>query len=199
MKIGRYPVKKTYSIPRVIADVASALILFVLVRTTISFFDQCDSIYKLAAVHSEQLEALQRYKYLALIPVILAFAATAATLIFVFVSHKEPKKLTLNKKNAQRYYVILADAATLIRIPVLLALVEISYYMQQAMLVQEVSYFSVQFICDILIALIIWRFTLHRIGRLGESATAAPTDEKVIKVMAVTPEKTDVKNTTEGE
>lgn len=199
MKIGRYPVKKTYSIPRVIADVASALILFVLVRTTISFFDQCDSIYKLAAVHSEQLEALQRYKYLALIPVILAFAATAATLIFVFVSHKEPKKLTLNKKNAQRYYVILADAATLIRIPVLLALVEISYYMQQAMLVQEVSYFSVQFICDILIALIIWRFTLHRISRLGESATAAPTDEKVIKVMAVTPEKTDVKNTTEGE
>ncbi len=199
MKIGRYPVKKTYSIPRVIADVASALILFVLVRTTISFFDQCDSIYKLAAVHSEQLEALQRYKYLALIPVILAFAATAATLIFVFVSHREPKKLTLNKKNAQRYYVILADAATLIRIPVLLALVEISYYMQQAMLVQEVSYFSVQFICDILIALIIWRFTLHRIGRLGESATAAPTDEKVIKVMAVTPEKTDAKNTTEGE
>ena len=199
MKIGRYPVKKTYSRPRVIADVASALILFVLVRTTISFFDQCDSIYKLAAVHSEQLEALQRYKYLALIPVILAFAATAATLIFVFVSHKEPKKLTLNKKNAQRYYVILADAATLIRIPVLLALVEISYYMQQAMLVQEVSYFSVQFICDILIALIIWRFTLHRIGRLGESATAAPTDEKVIKVMAVTPEKTDEKNTTEGE
>lgn len=199
MKIGRYPVKKTYSIPRVIADVASALILFVLVRTTIAFFDQCDSIYKLAAVHSEQLEALQRYKYLALIPVILAFAATAATLIFVFVSHKEPKKLTLNKKNAQRYYVILADAATLIRIPVLLALVEISYYMQQAMLVQEVSYFSVQFICDILIALIIWRFTLHRIGRLGESAPAAPADENVIKVKAVTPEKTDAKNTTEGE
>ncbi len=199
MKIGRYPVKKTYSIPRVIADAASALILFVLVRTTISFFDQCDSIYKLAAVHSEQLEALQRYKYLALIPVILAFAATAATLIFVFVSHKEPKKLTLNKKNAQRYYVILADAATLIRIPVLLALVEISYYMQQAMLVQEVSYFSVQFICDILIALIIWRFTLHRIGRLGESAPAAPADENVIKVKAVTPEKTDAKNTTEGE
>ena len=184
MKIGRYPVKRTYSIPRAIADIASALLLFVLVRTTISFFDQCSSIYGLAAVHSEQLSALQKYKYLALIPVILAFAATAATVVFVLVSHRAPKNLTLSKKNAQRYYVILADAATLIRIPALLALVEVSYYMQQAMLVQEVSYFSIQFICDILIALIIWRFTLHRINRLGEDAPAAQADESIIKVKA---------------
>ena len=184
MKIGRYPVKRTYSIPRAIADIASALILFVLVRTTISFFDRCSSIYRLAAVHSEQLSALQRYKYLALIPVILALAATAATVVFVLVSHSAPKDLTLSKKNAQRYYVILADAATLIRIPALLALVEVSYYMQQAMLVQEVSWFSIQFICDILIALIIWRFTLHRINRLGEDAAAAQTDEGIIKVKA---------------
>lgn len=199
MKIGRYPVKKTYSIPRAIADIASALILFVLVRTTVSFFDQCDSIYKLAAVHSEQLDALQHYKYLALIPVVIAFAATAATVIFVLVPHREPKSITLGKKTAQRYYVILADAATLIRIPVLLALVEVSYYVQQAMLVREVSYFSIQFICDILIALIIWRFTLHRMSKLGESAPAAPANENIVKVKAVksdTAEKTDTTNTT---
>ncbi|MGN1423692.1 MAG: hypothetical protein ACI4XA_09970 [Oscillospiraceae bacterium] len=196
MKIGRYPVKKTYSIPRAIADAASALILFVLVRTTLSFFDECSTIYSYAAVHSSELEALQRNKYLALIPVVLALAATVFTVIFVLVSHREPKNITLDKKTAQRYYVILADAATLIRIPVLLAFVEISYYIQQAMLMREVSYFSIQFICDILIALIIWRFTLHRLGGLAQRAPAEKTAENVVKVKAVgrgnAPEKTAV-------
>lgn len=194
MKIGRYPVKKTYSIPRAIADAASALILFVLVRTTLSFFDECSTIYSYAAVHSGELDALQKNKYLALIPVVLALAATVLTVIFVLVSHKEPKNITLDKKTAQRYYVILADAVTIIRIPVLLAFVEISYYMQQAMLMREVSYFSIQFICDILIALIIWRFTLHRLNGLAKRAPAENTAENVVKVKAVgrgnAPEKT---------
>ena len=200
MKIGRYPVKKTYSIPRAIADAASAIILFVLARTAFSFFDDCDTIYSYAAVQSSELDALQRNKYFALIPVIIAFAFTVFTVIFVLVSHKEPKNITLNKKTAQRYYVILADAATLIRIPVLLALIEVSYYIQQAMLVREVSYFSIQFICDILIALIIWRFTAHRLEKLGESAPA-PAAENVIKVKAVAaendPEKTAAENAPE--
>ena len=197
MKIGKYPVKRTYSIPRAIADVASALILFILTYMAFAFMSECDTIYgyKKADIQSEELDLLMVQRYLAFIPVVIAFAFTAFTVIFALASKKEPKRYTLNKRTAQRYYVIIADAVTLIRIPVLMAMLEALYYIWMILLAREVSWISVQFICDIVISVIILRFTTYRLERLCEdestplAAQASESDSDRIKIKVRAAEK----------
>lgn len=183
MKIGRYPVKRKYSVPRLLSDIVSAVILFIITYLAFVFIDECNTVYSYAEVENERLNLVQSLKYLAFVPVILAFAVTIFTVVFVLVSKKAPKKYSLTVKTAQQYYIILADAVSLVRVPILLALFEVSYYVQNIIIGFEVSYFSIQFVCDILLAVIIIRFTMHRFAKLcsGKSASTSVSDNPVIK------------------
>lgn len=207
MKIGKYPVKHTYKIPRMIADVFSAALLILIISGTVSFFRSYAAlIAHINTLNGENAEILSQYFEqsigwrfgLALIFPVLGVGVITAYIILVLKSHKF-SGYNVTKLTAQKYYDLYSFCASLCKIPALLGIFDMMYIADQYLLGnKEISFFSVQVLCDILLIIIIIRFGIHR-ARSYEQApeqAAEPVSDKV-KVRAVKKEKSENKGTEE--
>lgn len=207
MKIGKYPVKHTYKIPRMIADVFSAALLILIVSGTVSFFRSYAAlIAHINTLNGENAEILSQYFEqsigwrfgLALIFPVLGAGVITAYIILVLKSHKF-SGYNVTKLTAQKYYDLYSFCASLCKIPALLGIFDMMYIADQYLLGnKEISFFSVQVLCDILLIIIIIRFGIHR-ARSYEQApeqAAEPVSDKV-KIRAVKKEKSENKGTEE--
>lgn len=207
MKIGKYPVKHTYKIPRMIADVFSVALLILIISGTVSFFRSYAAlIAHINTLNGENAEILSQYFEqsigwrfgLALIFPVLGAGVITAYIILVLKSHKF-SGYNVTKLTAQKYYDLYSFCASLCKIPALLGIFDMMYIADQYLLGnKEISFFSVQVLCDILLIIIIIRFGIHR-ARSYEQApeqAAEPVSDKV-KIRAVKKEKSENKGTEE--
>ena len=167
MKIGKYPVKHSYKLARIISDVLSLAIAYLILNATLNFFTQ----YKIAInkIGNENMMIVYEYgyslayrQYFAWIFPGLVLAVFAAYLILTLKSHKFAK-YDVTKQSAQAVYDWYAFAVSLCKLPLLLGIFDMMYIFHQRMMFNKVSLFSLQLILDVFIILIIVRLSVHRL------------------------------------
>ncbi len=202
MKVGKYPVKHSYKIARLISDVFSLGIAVVIVSVTVGFFRQYNALLDQLRIGQDNVEIIvQNFdssivwrQWLALIFPALVLAIFAAYLILTLKSHKF-SRWQVTKRTAQECYDTFAFCVSLCKIPALLAVFDIMYIVHNKLLFINVSWFSLQVLLDAVMIAIIVRFTMHRLDNI----TARPErkDSAAVKIGSVAAD--DKKNKTEEE
>ncbi len=172
MTIGKIPVKHSYKPARIISDAISLVEAFVILYLTIGFFPRYKNAVNTAPNIAELL-AKYRYslsyrQYFAWIFPALAALVFAVYAILVLKSHRM-EKFSVTKQNAQSVYDWYTFAASLCKIPILMGVFDAMYITQQRLMFNRVSLFSVQFLLDAVIVVIIIRLSVHRIRWLTET------------------------------
>ena len=185
MKIGKYPVKHSYKHARIISDVLSLAIAYLILNATLNFFRQ----YKIAInkIGSENMAIVYAYgyslayrQYFAWIFPGLVLVVFAAYLILVLKNHRF-EKYNVTKQNAQAVYDWYAFAVSLCKLPLFLGIFDMMYIFHQRMMFNKVSLFSIQLILDVFIILIIVRLSVHRIKWLTRTEKPDKAEDGGVK------------------
>lgn len=192
MKIGKYPVKHSYKIPRLITDVFSVgLAIFILsveymfmtlyeenLRTNIG-----ENIDKLA-----QADPTIGWKHwITLIFPAAVLAVFAVYLVLVLTSHRM-SRLNITKRNAQKVRDLYALCVSLCKIPALMFISEMMMITHNKMLMSDEGWFSVQLVLDlVVIALLICVF---RNLMIKATEPVQSAEENTVHIRAVVKEET---------
>lgn len=200
MKIGKYPVKHTFKVARIVADVLSLGLVVLIVSATVTFFDTYDQFYSLFdTTNPNALNALiendphyQWKQWLALIFPVLAVIVLAVYVVLLLKNHKL-SRYAVTKRNAQRCYDAYAFGVSLVKIPVLLIVFDLMCIAQDKLLlsVNGFSWFSWLTILSLLMIVIIVRYTMVRLSHITAKSAEASTD--TVKVKAVVKKTEDEK------
>ena len=188
MKIGKYPVKPSFRIARIVSDILSVGIAVLIFSVTANFIRQYRlMLQKIGAEGVSEIEdnyigGFSWSYWLSLIFPALVVGVFAAYLILTLTSRKM-SKFNITKRTAQDVYDWYAFAVSVSKIPVLMGIFDIMYIFHRRMLGDKISYFSLQVLLDIVIVMIIFRFTIHRIRKITEvKDTDRSADDSVVKV-----------------
>lgn len=162
MKIGTIKVKRNYQIAQMVLDAVAVLIVIAIVQCIISFGDFITTQNALILSVNSSVEGLVVWQ-LNLIWIAAAAAVVAVSLVMIYKPKKMPKKYIVNENNAQKYSDIYITAVTCVRIPALLAVFELMAMHQSIMTGNTENIITLQIPLDILLAVIIIRFSIHRI------------------------------------
>ena len=191
MKIGKYPVKPSFRVARVVSDVLSLGIAVLIFSVTVNFITQYRlMLQKIGAegvseIEDSYISAFSWSYWLSLIFPALVVRVFAAYLILTLTSRKL-SKFNITKRTAQDVYDWYAFCVSVCKIPVLMGIFDIMYIFHQRMLGDKISFFSLQVLLDIVIVAIIIRFTMHRIRKITETEeTVRNADDSVVKVRVV--------------
>lgn len=176
MKIGTIKVKRNYQIAQMVLDAVAALILVAIIQCVMSFGDFITSQNQLILSVNSEIEGLVVWQW-NLIWIAAAAAVVAVSLVMIYKPRKMPKKYIVNGDNAQKYSDIVITAITCVRIPALLAVFELMAMHQSIIIGNTKNIFTLQIPLDILLSIIIIRFSLHRIKVIQPKQ-----DEKEIKL-----------------
>lgn len=188
MKIGKYPVKHSYKIPRIISDVFSAgLAVFI-----------CSVEYMFMTVYDETLvryigeENLQQLAaedgsiawkhWITLIFPALVLAVFAVYIILVLKSHRF-SGLNVTKRNAQKVYDTYAMCVSLCKIPALMLISEMMMITHNKMLMSEESWFTVQLALDLIIIALLIAFFRRMLIRI--TAPVQNSEDNAVRVKSV--------------
>ena len=188
MKIGKYPVKHSYKIPRIISDVFSVGLAIFICSVEIMFLTVYEDTLT-RYIGEEQLQTLAQTDssigwkhWLTLIFPVLVLAVFAAYLILVLKSHRF-KGLNITKRNAQKVYDMYAMCVSLCKIPALMLISEMMMITHNKMMMSEESWFTVQIVLDLLIIALLIAFFRRMLQRITEPEQTP--EENTIKVKAV--------------
>lgn len=189
MKIGKYPVKHSYKIPRLISDVFSLGLAVFICSVEIMFI----TVYEDTLSHyigEDQLQTLSQTDsslgwrhWLTLVFPALVLAVFAAYLILVLKSHRF-KGVNVTKRTAQKVYDLYALCVSLCKIPALMLIGEMMMITHNKLLMSDESWFTIQLVLDLLIILLLAAFFRRLIRRITEPEQTAE-DNGTIKVKAV--------------
>ena len=161
MKIGELKVKRNYQIAQMVLDAVAAIIMIVIVRSVLSFGEFIDEKNALIKDSNSDVTGLVVWQW-NLIWILIAAAVIAVSLVMIYKPRKMPKKYIVNRENAQKYSDIVITAITCVRIPALLAVFE-GMCIHQSVMMRQYNVFTLQIPLDILLTVIIIRFSVHRI------------------------------------
>ncbi len=208
MKIGKYPVKHTYRIPRMIADVLSLGLVVLIVSATINFFGSYADFYAMFDTNNPTaMEALLKNdpnyewkQYLAWIFPALALVILVVYIVLVLKSHKL-SSFDVNKRNAQKCYDAYAFGASLCKIPALMIVFDMMCIAQDKLLnsMFGLSWFSWLTLLCVMLILIIIRYTAHRLVSITAKPQTASSDTVQVKAVIAKKEDKAEENTTEEE
>ncbi len=191
MKIGKYPVKCSFRIARIVSDAISVGIAAVIFSLTINFITQYQTMLRkigtqgVSAIENDYIGAFSWSYWLALIFPALVVGTFAAYLILTLTSRKFAK-YRITKQNAQSVYDWYAFCVSVCKIPIFMGIFDIMYIFHQRMLRVDISPFSLQALLDIIIVAIIIRFTVHRIRTITKEDTAkSDTNDSIVKVRVI--------------
>ncbi len=196
MKIGKYPVKHTYRLPRFIADVLSLGLVVLIVSATFSFFESYEDFYSMFdTTNQTAMETLMKNdpnyewkQHLAWIFPALALVVMIVYIVLVLKSHRLAS-YEINKRTAQQCYDAYAFGVSLCKIPVLMIVFDMMCIAQDKLLnsMYGLSWFSWLTLLCVVLILIIVRYTAHRLSHI----TAKPQQEKsdAVQVKAVVAKK----------
>lgn len=191
MKIGKYPVKPSFRVARVVSDVFSLGMAVLIFSVTVNFITQYRMMLQkigaqgVSEIENSYIGAFSWRYWLALIFPALVVGVFAAYLILTLTSRKL-KRFNITKRTAQDVYDWYAFCVSVCKIPVLMGIFDVMYIFHQRMLGDKISFFSLQVLLDIVIVAIIIRFTAHRIRKITETKDSVRSaDDSVVKVRVV--------------
>ncbi len=162
MRIGDFKVKRHYQISQMVLDVVAVIIFVAIVRCVLSFGAYIDEQNRLIHSANSEIEGLIVWQW-NIIWIVIAALVIAVSLLMIYLPRKMPKKYVITKETIQKYSDIVITAITCVRIPVLLAVFEGMCIHQSVMLGNTEGIFTLQIPLDILLSVIIIRFSLHRV------------------------------------
>lgn len=182
MKIGKYPVKHSYKIPRLISDVLSVGFAAVIFSASLGFLDEYalllmrmgEENVALIVENENALFASQQY-FVWIFPalavsIMIGYAAAS------FASYKL-KKYAVTKLNAQSCRDVVLFAASVIKLPALMIVFDALYIFRQHMFGIDESFISPLSLLCILIIAIISRLTAHRLRLMTADTDKSPAEE----------------------
>ncbi len=194
MKIGKYPVKHTYSIPRLVADVLSLGIAVFIVSATIQFFRQYEGFLdSVALITDEARETMlandpnyEWKQWLALIFPVLALAVFIVYIVLVLKSHKLAR-YNVTKRNAQQCCDAYTFCVSLAKLPVLIIVADLMAIAHDKLLPRYgFGWFSWATLLYAVIIAIIIRYTMHRLSKItAEKPAPSSTDSGAVRIKAV--------------
>ena len=176
MKIGTIKVKRNYQIAQMVIDAVAVIIFVVIVQCVLSFGAYISEMNENILKVNSDVTGLVVWQW-NIIWIVIAALVIIASLLMIYLPRKMPKKYIVNKDNAQKYSDIVITAITCVRIPVLLAVFEGMCIHQSIMTGVTDGIITLQIPLDILLAVIIIRFSIHRIR-----ITQPKPEEKIIQL-----------------
>lgn len=165
MKLGDMTLKRRYTVPQIIVDVASLGALAYICFIVAACYQDINSL-KMNNYAGADLSAID-WKPL-ILWIVLGVAVCVASVILIFRKKKLPKKLCINENNGVKYCNTIDTSISCIRFILLLSFGE-GCYLHMAGIFMRDPGFSVQLVCDIgFIACILW-FTKMRVEALSEN------------------------------
>lgn len=161
MRIGEIKVKRNYRISQMVLDTVALIIFIVIIQCTFSFGAFIDGQNKLIHSVNNEITSLVVWQW-NLIWIFVGVGVIAASMLMIYLPRKMPKKYIVNNENAQKYSDIVITAISCVRIPALLAVFE-CMCIHQSVMVGQYNVFTLQIPLDIIVILIIIRFSLHRV------------------------------------
>lgn len=161
MKVGEFKVKRNYQIAQMVLDAVAVIIAIVIVNSVFAFGDFIDGKNALVKESNSDVSGLVVWQW-NILWIVVAAAVIAVSLVMIYKPRKMPKKYIVNGENAQKYSDIVITAITCVRIPVLLAVFE-GMCIHQSVMMRQYNVFTLQIPLDILLAVIIIRFSIHRV------------------------------------
>ena len=162
MKIGTIKVKRNYQIAQMVLDAVAVIIFIVIVQCVLSFGAYISEINENILKVNSEVTGLVVWQW-NIVWIAVALIVIIVSLLMIYLPHKMPKKYIINSDNAQKYSDILITAITCVRIPVLLAVFEGMCIHQSVMTGVTDGIITLQIPLDILLTLIIIRFSIHRV------------------------------------
>ncbi len=188
MKIGKYPVKHSYKISRLISDVFSLGLAVFICSVELMFLVVYED-NNIRVIGEEQLQKLAQADssilwkhYVTLIFPALVLAVFAVYLILVLTSRKF-RSLNITKRNAQQIRDLFALCVSLCKIPALMFINEMMMITHNNMLMAGESWFTVQLVLDLLIIFMLIAFFRRLMVRITTPEQSSAPD--TIKVRAV--------------
>lgn len=162
MKIGTFEVKRNYQIAQMVLDAVAVIIFIVIVRCVLSFGAFISEMNENILKVNSEVTGLVVWQW-NIVWIVIASLVIIASLLMIYLPRKMPKKYVINKENAQKYSDIIITAITCVRIPVLLAVFEGMCIHQSIMTGVTDGIITLQIPLDILLTLIIIRFSMYRV------------------------------------
>ncbi len=194
MKIGKYPVKHSYKISQLVADVISLGLAVLIASVTVMFFQQYDAFIQQFMLLTEEAVAVLREnnpnyewkQWLALIFPALTLAVFVVYVVMICTGHKL-SSFNVTKLTAQKCYDAYAFCVSLCKIPVLIIIINLMCVAHDKLLPAPIygyEWIAVDTLLPlalygIIIAVII-RWTKHRITNI--TAKAEPTESDITKL-----------------
>ena len=190
MKIGKYPVKHSYKIPRIIADVFSVGLAVFICSVEIMFM----------TVYDDTLKTYIGGEATLIFPAAV-LAVFAVYIVLVLKSHRL-KGFNVTKRNAQKLYDMYALCASLCKIPALMFISEMMMITHNNMLMADEGWFTLQLVLDLLIIAILICLFRHLMQKMTEpevheESTAVRMTAVVKEEPAVPSEAPESNDTTE--
>lgn len=198
MKIGKYPVKHSYKIARLVADVLSLGLAVMIVSATVMFMQQYQAyIDQFMLLTDEAVATLKEnnpnYEWKQWLSMIFPALTLAVFVVYIVLTCKSHKfsRWNVTKLTAQKCYDAYAFCVSLCKLPVLIILINLMCVAHDKLLpvpIYGYSWFGFDTILPIalygiLLAIVI-RWTMHRMTNI----TAQPEKKEsgsAIKVKAV--------------
>ena len=192
MKIGKYPVKHSYRIPRLITDVFSVgLAVFILSVEYMFMTVYEDNLRQNIGDNIEKLAlsdpTIGWKHWVTMIFPAAVLAVFVAYLILVLKSHSF-HSLNITKRNAQKVRDMYALCVSLFKIPALMFISEMMMITHNKMLMSDESWFTVQLVLDLAIIVLLICYFRRLLIRITQPAEQA--DENTMHVRAVVKEET---------
>ncbi|MDY4588987.1 MAG: hypothetical protein SPD47_11110 [Oscillospiraceae bacterium] len=199
MKIGKYPVKRSYKIPRLITDVFSVgLAVFILSVEYMFMTVYEDNLRQNIGENIDKLaQADPTIAWKHWITMIFPAAVLAVFAVYIILTNTSHRFSSLNitKRTAQRVSDMYALCVSLCKIPALMFISEMMMITHNKMLMSDEGWFTIQLVLDlVIIALLIcfFRRLLERITQSGETSTdTAVHVRSVVRETDEATEKTD--------
>lgn len=192
MKIGKYPIKHSYKIPRLITDVFSVGLAIFILSVEYMFMTLYEE--NLRTNIGENIDKLTKADptigwkhWITLIFPAAVLAVFAVYLVLVLTSHRM-SRLNITKRNAQKVRDLYALCVSLCKIPALMFISEMMMITHNKMLMSDEGWFSVQLVLDlVVIALLICVF---RNLMIKATEPVQSAEENTVHVRAVVKEET---------
>lgn len=162
MKVGEFKVKRNYLIAQMVLDAVAFIILIAIGQCVFSFGKFIEQQNKLIHETNSEVAGLVVWQW-NIIWLVIALAVVAVSLLMIYMPRKMPKKYIVNKENVQKFSDIVITAITCIRIPALLIVFEGMCIHQSVLTRNFGGIITLQIPLDIVLILIIVRFSIHRI------------------------------------
>lgn len=180
MKAGKYTVKHNWKLPMILSDIFSVGLAILIFTSTINFITQYAQMLSMIGADNLDIVAQQDAgfawrHYLSWIFPALTVIVFAAYIVMFFKSYKL-KKYPLTKLSAQPSRDAVVTTASLCKIPLLLGIFDAMYIFHDHANGGDESNFSIQFVLDALIIVILVRFCAHRLQSLTERCAPLPDD-----------------------